>query len=457
MSEVSTAPGDGQVGLHVLPVCGRWLLYNAATGAAALVNAAAVRELAAGAAPAALGLADLESPEPSEKPARNRAYTPRFLGLVTTRMCNLDCGYCGFRGGLAAGPCMEPKLAAAAIDWFASLCRDSGQPELSVHLFGGEPFLARDAVEVAVHRTRAVAVKSEMRPRLEAATNGCYGEAMARFIGDCFHVVALSLDGPPEIHNRHRPRPGGLPSYDNAAATAGILSESNCELILRVCVSQLNAGRMAETVAWFCENFQPSAVHFEPLQATPDSTAAGLLTPTPDQFAAGFVAAIEEGRPRGVGVGFSGSTLGRHGGFCPAANDGAIVSPDGRVSGCYLLEKEWRAQGLDLNTGYVDPSGLVRIDTHSVARIRETARLPYLCESCFCRNSCAGGCVVHHSHGGNLRERDGFCAATRMIAAALLLEDLGAGELGREMLLDAPSRARIVSQDSDWLGGWRAA
>lgn len=444
------------MGLHVLPVRGRWLLYNGATGASALVNTAAVRELSAGAAPGALGLADLESPEPPEKRAPNGAYAPRFLGLITTRTCNLDCGYCGFRAGLAGGQCMEPRLVAAAIDWFSSLCRDSGRPELSVHFFGGEPFMARDAVEVAVHRTRAVAVENGQRPRLEAATNGCYGEAMAQFIGDYFDVVALSLDGPPEVHNRHRPRPGGLPSYDSAAATAGILSESNCELIVRVCVSQLNAGRMAETVAWFCEHFQPSAIHFEPLQATPESAAAGLLAPFSDQFAVGFVAAMQEGRRRGVGVGFSGSALERRGGFCPAANDGAIVSPDGRVSGCYLLEEEWRAQGLDLNTGHADPSGLVRIDAHSVARVRETSRLPTLCEDCFCRDSCAGGCLVHHSHGGNLQERDSFCAATRMITAALLLEDLGAGELGREMLLDAPCRARIAAQASDRLGNWRA-
>ena len=239
------------------------------------------------------------------------------------------------------------------------------------------------------------------------------------------------------------------------AETAGILSDSNCELILRVCVSQLNAGRMAETAAWFCERFQPSAVHFEPLQATLDSAAAGLQAPTADQFAAGFVEAMEEGRHRGVGVGFSGSTLGRHGGFCPAANDGAIISPDGRVSCCYLLEEEWRAQGLDLNVGQAGTGGLVRIDTRSVARIRETARLPHLCESCFCRNTCAGGCLVNHSHGGKLKERDSFCAATRTITAARLLEHLGTPEMGREMLLDASARARIAAQDSDRLVDWR--
>src|ERR1017187_9223818 len=101
MSEAATVRADGPVGLHVLPVRGRWLLYNGATGASALVNTAAVRELSAGAAPGALGLADLESPEPPEKRAPNGAYAPRFLGLITTRTCNLDCGYCGFRAGLA--------------------------------------------------------------------------------------------------------------------------------------------------------------------------------------------------------------------------------------------------------------------------------------------------------------------------------------------------------------------
>jgi uncharacterized protein len=351
---------------------------------------------------------------------------------------------------------MPPELAVSAIEWFAADRVRSGDEMLDVHLFGGEPFVARDLVDVIVHRTRAVAARDGLVPHLEAATNGAYPAELARFIGDYFDHVVLSLDGPPECHDRHRCRPDGSPTYEIVAGTAKILSDSPCGFILRVCVSNENVDRMADTVRWFCERFEPSSIHFEPLQPTSDSAEAGLFPPDAVQFAKGFLEARAEGEQRGIEVLFSGTMLGRRDGFCPAQNDGLIVSPDGRISNCYLLEADWKQRGLDLNIGEVSTEGLVRIEPEAIERVRGVAQLPARCNRCFCQASCRGGCRVNHSYPGAGEAYDDLCLETRLITASALLQQLGATELSRDLVDRQELRQALAAHPSDRLCDWRA-
>ena len=449
--------GAGGDGLFALPVGGRWLLHSPETGASALVNSAVVRKLADGGAAGELGLAELSASAPAEMPdAVDVGYQPPFLGLIPTRGCNLGCRYCGFRAGAAGNQQMPMALAAGAIEWFAADCVRRGAKTLEVHLFGGEPLVAGDVVEVIVHRTRAVAARDGLVPRLETATNGAYPNHTARFVADYFDVVVLSLDGPPAIHDRHRCRPDGSSSYEAVAETAKVLSASQCDLILRVCVSSENVGAMTETVHWYCDRFQPSAIDFEPLQATSETAAAGLAPPEALPFARGFMEARDAGESRGVPVSFSGTMLEGRNGLCPAQNDGLIVSPDGRIGSCYLLEDDWRRRGLDLNIGCVTPGGMVRIDPESIRRARELADPPARCTDCFCQASCRGGCRVNHSYPGGAGPYDDFCIETRLITATLLLRQLEAAELGRELVAGAESRRAFIHRRSDRLCDWRA-
>jgi uncharacterized protein len=456
MPDLAASPNGAGAGLCAVPVGARWLLHSPSTGASALVNSAAVRQLAGGAAAEALGLAELTAAAPAEsRDAADLGYRPPFLGLIPTRGCNLGCRYCGFRAGAAGTQQMPMPLAVTAIEWFAADCIRRGEKTLDVHLFGGEPLVARDVVDVIVHRTRAVAARDGLVPHLETATNGVYPNDTARFVADYFDVVVLSLDGPPAIHDRHRCRPNGSSSYAAVAETAKLLSASLCDLILRVCVSNENVDGMAETVRWFCDRFEPSALDFEPLQPTSDSAAARLAPPEALRFARGFVEAREEGDRHGVQVSFSGSVLEDRNRFCPAQNDGLIVSPDGRIGSCYLLEADWRRRGMDLNIGCVTPGGLVRIDAEATRRVRELADPQARCTGCFCQASCRGGCRVNHSCPEGTGPYDDFCIETRLITAALLLRNLDAAELGRDLVVSVEARRAFLDRQSDRLCDWR--
>ena len=186
---------------------------------------------------------------------------------------------------------MDFRTVTTAVDWMADLALCGRRDTLEVHFFGGEPLIEPEIVEVAVHRARSLAGRNGLRPYFETATNGVLGEDLAGFLGDYFTSVVLSMDGFPEIHDRHRPLANGHGSFEAAARTAMIVGERSARLCLRCCVSDQNVDRLPEIAAWFAETFRPSAVNFEPLQCSPESAAAGISPPDPLQFARGFLRA----------------------------------------------------------------------------------------------------------------------------------------------------------------------
>jgi radical SAM protein with 4Fe4S-binding SPASM domain len=441
--------------LYTLPVGGRWLLYSAESGLTALLNGAALRRVRAGAGMEEMGLGEFTTVKP--RPGRNEgaAYQPAFLGLIPTRNCNLSCAYCDFRNGAAGREVMTFGLATGAIGWFADDCERRGIGTLDVHLFGGEPLTARDVVEVIVHRTRALAGQRRLTPHLEIATNGVYDRKTAQFVADHFDMVVLSVDGEPGLNDQHRCRSDGSGSYEAIAGSAEVMSAGHGGLILRVCVSQQNVGSMAETVGWFGERFAPSAIDFEPMLPAKGAAGAGLLPPAPMAFAAGFLEARAAGQSLGLEVTYSGSMLNGGHGYCPAQEDGLIVSPEGRISSCYLNEIEWQRQGMDLNVGKADAAGQVDLFAQAVSEARSWAEPAERCKRCFCQRTCRGGCLVHHRDDRGRLDYDDYCLQTRVITATMLLEPLQAAELQTGLTSGDGTLLDLMRQPSDRLSDWR--
>jgi uncharacterized protein len=270
-------------------------------------------------------------------------------------------------------------------------------------------------------------------------------------VGDYFSLVVLSFDGFREVQDRHRPAGGGRGSFDQVAAAARTFSASPAEVCLRICVARDNVEQLSETVAWFAEEFQPSSIDFETLQPTPESERAGLRPPDPYVFAAQFRRARRAAGDRGVEPVYAAAiaTEPRFS-FCPVGNDALILHPDGRVSACYLLERDWRARGLDLNLGRLGAGGM-ELPEEDLRRVRRLAAGKPRCESCFCRWQCAGGCHVNHSFPGCPPAYDDFCIQTRLIAACAALDGLGLGPLADELMADRAEMQRLAGRPSDRL------
>jgi sulfatase maturation enzyme AslB (radical SAM superfamily) len=151
----------------------------------------------------------LQTPEMTIPREKSGHVNPKFLGIITTRTCNMACVYCDFNLGEEKTETIDIRTACAALDWMAMHEMATGRKLLNIHFFGGEPFLPMRLVKRLVRRARIIAGRKGLDARFEACTNGTFNEMDAYWITDNFDTIILSLDGTMEDQNRYRPMKGG--------------------------------------------------------------------------------------------------------------------------------------------------------------------------------------------------------------------------------------------------------
>ena len=445
---------DGLV--FVLQLPDSYLLYAPLHDVSALVNKSAL--LALGDDELSQQFTEVEEirqivlRQPDFYPQRRQGkFVPDFLGLIPTRDCNLACKYCGFRTHAKTLKVMEPKMALGCIDWYARLLKEAGKETLNLHFFGGEPLVASRLVMMAVHAARIKASEYDLQAEFEVATNGIMTEATARFVSEFIDYIVLSMDGPPDIQDAYRPIPDGDRSSEDVYESAKIFSEGSGDLCLRACITSETVGRMEDISDWFYREFRPSSVCFETLQSSRESLEAGLNPPDPWKFSLNFVKAALLLERYGVEVVYAtADTKARRMSFCPVSRDVPIVSPNGDVAGCYLLEKDWEKRGLDLKLGKVSATGRFRLDEKAIERLRAMNVLNISrCQKCFCKWHCAGGCHVNHSYPGCADTYDDLCIQTRVIVLYNILKSLGRQDIFEDLVSDRNALQEVILKSSN--------
>lgn len=377
---------------------------------------------------------------------------PFFLGLIPTRGCNLGCRYCDFSAPKNASPVMMLSLAREAVNAYFELLRAAGRRQAEVHFFGGEPFYAEAVVHFVVEYATLRAGELGLTVRFEATTNGLYHPARCQWIADHFDTIVLSLDGPADIQERHRPSLNGRGTFPVIARNAKILSEGPVELILRACVTAETVNRLPEIARWISREFRPSTVCFESLTASPLAQAASFTPPDPWEFSRNFDLAARILAGYGIETVLSTADLRTcRASFCPVGKDALIVSPDGAIDACYLLKDDWEQKGLNMRLGRLNGRGL-EIAPEALQRARNlTVHQKPLCADCLCRFHCAGGCHVNHPASAPAGRFDDVCVQTRLVTITALLKQLEQNELAREWLADRPASEVSVWQRTDRL------
>ncbi|HEY3172307.1 MAG TPA: radical SAM protein [Thermoanaerobaculia bacterium] len=176
----------------------------------------------------------LESPSPDNLPM------PTFVQLRVTNLCNLRCPMCGQWGD--TGIYRSDRFPASATDGegerarirqliglkrqlslqdYVKLLDEIAPFQPIVSLFGGEPFLYPDLLPLV----------REVKKRgmtCTVITNGGRLEQHAReLVLAGIDSIAVSIDGPPEVHNRIR---GQSDSFERAAAGVRAIARFRSEL-----------------------------------------------------------------------------------------------------------------------------------------------------------------------------------------------------------------------------------
>lgn len=180
--------------------------------------------------------------------------TARMPGYVImpTYDCNLRCHYC-FQDHMRTDPAFGHLLKRSTSAHFdrilaalPSIERRHGVPEADVArnftLFGGEPLLAnsRPAIE---HFLRAAQRLS--KARFSAVSNATELDAYKDLLGPGYiEWVQVTLDGPPDEHDKRRIRADGSGSWAAIAKNLTLALDQGCEISVRMNIDRNNVGQL---------------------------------------------------------------------------------------------------------------------------------------------------------------------------------------------------------------------
>jgi uncharacterized protein len=210
-------------------------------------------------------------------------------------VCNLRCRYCYYvekeLPAAGASAVMPDDLLEEYVVQHIAACPDD-IVRFSWH--GGEPTVAG----LDFFR-KAVAFEKKHAPRGRRIANGLQtngvliDEAWGRFFAEERFSIGLSLDGPREIHDRHRLAADGKPTFEETMRGYGILRRHAVPTDLLCVVSRASVSHPLEIYRFYKE-IGAAFVNFLPLveRATAESDAAVAPDSVPPAAWGGFLCTI---------------------------------------------------------------------------------------------------------------------------------------------------------------------
>lgn len=150
---------------------------------------------------------ELRGFEPPPSPVKS-------LCLHVSHDCNLHCDYCFAEGGPFGGgrELMSGEVARSAVDFL--IARSGERATCEIDFFGGEPLMNFDVVRKTVAYARRRGGLAGKAFSFTLTTNALgLTEEDEDFLNREDISLILSLDGRPEVHDRHRRTLGGQGSY----------------------------------------------------------------------------------------------------------------------------------------------------------------------------------------------------------------------------------------------------
>jgi uncharacterized protein len=169
------------------------------------------------------------------------------LVLMVTHACPLRCGYCYTGAKLSRR--MSRETARTALLRAIAALQPGGTLELG--FFGGEPLLEAELIAEVVAEARARTTAAGLGLQVGFTTSGTAGSASAwSLLLDPGIDVALSHDGLPEVHDRHRVAPDGRGSSALTLATLRRMLEAGREVRVVVVVRPDTVERLPDGIAF---------------------------------------------------------------------------------------------------------------------------------------------------------------------------------------------------------------
>lgn len=166
--------------------------------------------------------------------------------IAPTLECNFCCPYCYEKGHRHNS--MTPEVVDKTIQFINSYCK--GKKQLDVTWYGGEPLLKLDVIEKITNGIK----KEGIEYNAAIVTNGYYlsRDIAKKLVDFSARSVQITLDGPPEIHNKRRRMPNGEDTFykivNNIVEACNIIP-----IVIRINVDKTNIKFVNKIIDVFIE------------------------------------------------------------------------------------------------------------------------------------------------------------------------------------------------------------
>ncbi len=373
-----------------------------------------------------------------EEPAINILY------LLLSDACNIRCRYCYF---LAPMPhdyrfsIMKKETAIKALDLFARCVKKSiakGHPEQHIVIYGGEPTLNKEVLLEALKYIDALKEK-EFLPKGVSVTVNTNGILLdEEILAQCKAsgaVVAISIDGPKEVHDQMRVYSSGKGTFDEVIRAYRLAQQKDVKTGICVTIDQHNLFQMKEIVHWLASELGAKGMGFNILIENSTGQPHDKRDCYAEIIAQELIESFKVARAEGI---YEDRMMRRVKNFldkepvlsdCGGCGLQIVVSPDGKIGVCQAFcggKEFFIAESFETFEPEFHPLW---------KQWRKRSPLANeMCRSCIALGNCGGGCPYNaYRAKGTIETLDErFCAHAKA-STYFLICDLWEKQKGKQV------------------------
>ncbi|MFH1112218.1 MAG: radical SAM protein [Patescibacteria group bacterium] len=336
------------------------------------------------------------------------------LTFLISFNCTLACIYCYESHSIGLGSLSIDKAKSIALPLLEKHRNDTDR--FVVNFFGGEPTLFPKFLQDISAWIRTWGLKNSKRTATSITTNGLLPPRKIPLLWQIADRVKVSFDGLRKVQDMHRPTIKGKSSYDRILHVIDQLANDYPKrLTLRLTVTAFSVPYLEETAEFLCHRYPGIPQQYEPAM---DSCFAvqGVADFSMQSFVSQLVRAYKIGLLHNTPIGTSFARISRFNSdinrFCGVSSMKYTILPDGNIASCNRVHTS-TVRSTPFYLGNVK-------DVINGKRPKFT--LPIVCNDCYARFACKGGCyALRHSLGINKDDGFSFCDEIRRLLREILI------------------------------------
>jgi len=350
-----------------------------------------------------------------------RSWMPKSFQVMAKprgSICNLDCTYCYFLSKEKIYPDSSFTMSDELLENYTRQYIQSQHMQQVTFVWqGGEPTLmGLNFFRKAVEFQRKYA-RPGMRVENAFQTNGTLlDDDWCIFFKENNFLIGISIDGPPELHDRYRKDKGGADTSNDVLRGLVLLKKHDVDLNILCTVHAANVDNSLEVYQYFRDNLGVEFIQFIPIVERDNKTGFQTGNKIRNRSVTGkkygiFLKTIfDEWVSNDVGTMFVqiidealGKWFGSPGGLCvfdKTCGLGLVVEHNGDLFSCDHFVEPKHKLGNIIETDMID-----MVTSHKQFKFGMQKRdsLPQFCLDCEVHFACNGGCPknrVKHTPNG---------------------------------------------------------